>query len=207
MSFPIFTSEDFEVFTVQGLEPRMEQLIAQVRPKLTIMGQQLSPCLSALCGEEMFPHVAKHARRTINPPDDTWVAWAPNRRGYKAYPHFQVGLWSTHLFVQFAIIYESNNKIVFAEQLEKQLDNIRGTIPEHFFWSLDHMQPGVTLHSQMTDESFMQLIYKLRHVKKSEIMCGIQIQRDDPILTDGTALEARIEQTFEQVLPLYQLSI
>ena len=37
-------------------------------------------------------HVAKHARRSVNPPIDTWVAFAPNKRGYKMLPHFQIGL-------------------------------------------------------------------------------------------------------------------
>jgi uncharacterized protein YktB (UPF0637 family) len=206
MSFPTFTSKDFEVFTIDGLEPRMKQLIAQVRPKLTSMGESLSPYLSTLCGEEMFPHVAKHARRTINAPNDTWVAWANNKRGYKAHPHFQVGLWSTHLFIQFAIIYESNNKTIFASHLEEQLSRIRSTIPDHFFWSMDHMQPDVTLQQDMDDKSFEQIIYKLKHIKKSEALCGIQIMQDDPILLNSNALEAKIEQTFEQVLPLYRLS-
>jgi uncharacterized protein YktB (UPF0637 family) len=206
LPFPTFTSEDFDVFKIGGLEPRMKALIALVRPKLTAMGQTVSPYLSALCGEEMFPHVARHARRTINPPNDTWVAWANNKKGYKAHPHFQVGLWSTHLFIQFAIIYESNNKAIFAEHFTEQLMEIRAMIPGSFFWSLDHMQPEVTLHREMNDETFGQLIHKLKHIKKAEALCGIEIKRDDPILLDPNALEAKIESTFRQVMPLYKIA-
>ena len=72
-----FTDQDFDVFSVPGLEARMEVLIERVRPKLEALGAELSPYVSALAGEEMFVHVAKHARRTVNPPIDTWVAWAP----------------------------------------------------------------------------------------------------------------------------------
>jgi uncharacterized protein YktB (UPF0637 family) len=36
--------------------------------------------------------VARHARRTVNPPDDTWVAFAPDRRGYKKHCHFKVAV-------------------------------------------------------------------------------------------------------------------
>ncbi|WP_397261357.1 DUF1054 family protein [Peribacillus simplex] len=32
--------------------------------------------MSVLTGDEMYPHVAKHARRKVNPPNDTWVAFA-----------------------------------------------------------------------------------------------------------------------------------
>ncbi|MEI0738277.1 DUF1054 family protein [Paenibacillus sp. JTLBN-2024] len=86
MPFEGFHSKDFEVFNVPGLEPRMEALIANVRPKLEELGREMAPFLSALCGEEMFPHVAKHARRTINPPNDTWVAWAASKEGIKRCP-------------------------------------------------------------------------------------------------------------------------
>src|SRR5690606_12482306 len=66
----IFTASDFDVFTIPGLEPRMEALIANVRPKLTTLGTALAPDLTAAVGMEMFPHVAKHARRTVHAPND-----------------------------------------------------------------------------------------------------------------------------------------
>src|SRR4029453_11001355 len=37
-------------------------------------------------------HVAKHMRRTVNPPDDTWVAFAADKRGYKKHCHFKVAV-------------------------------------------------------------------------------------------------------------------
>jgi uncharacterized protein YktB (UPF0637 family) len=200
-----FTSKDFDVFTIPGLEARMEALIAEVRPKLEALGSHIAPYLSTLCGEEMYPHVAKHARRTVNPPDDTWVAWAHNKRGYKAHPHFQVGMWSTHLFIQFAIIYESNqHKKLFANYLENNLTSVMKSVPKSYFWSLDHMKPEVTLHQDMSKEDFAVMIDKLKHVKKSEIMCGIQIDQNDPAASNGDELINKIEQTFETLLPLYR---
>lgn len=125
MTFPGFAQEDFEALTVPGLEGRMEAIISRIRPKLETLGTELAPYLSALCGEEMYPHVAKHARRTVNPPNDTWVAWAASKRGYKALPHFQVGLFPTHLFIIFAVIYESPNKLVFANYLDKHAAKVK----------------------------------------------------------------------------------
>ncbi|WP_284638840.1 YktB family protein [Paenibacillus silviterrae] len=206
MTFPGFTQDDFDVFTIPGLEPRMEALIANVRPKLHQLGDLVGPHLTALCGEEMFPHVAKHARRTINPPNDTWVAWAHNKKGYKAHPHFQVGMWSTHVFIQFALIYESPNKASFAEKLEQQWNTIRTQLPAHYVWSLDHMQPEGIRHEEMTEERFADLVRKLKHVKKSEALCGLTIDRHDPVLTDGKQFLNVVERTFETVLPLYRLS-
>jgi uncharacterized protein YktB (UPF0637 family) len=200
-----FTPEDFNVFTIDGLDARMEALIATVRPKLEVLGSHVAPYLSTICGEEMFPHVAKHARRTVNPPDDTWVAWAHNKRGYKAHPHFQVGMWSTHLFIQFAIIYESDrHKAIFANYMENNLTELKNIVPGHFFWSLDHMKPEVTLHQDMSREDFAEMIEKVKRIKKSEIMCGIQIDRHDPAASNEELLTRKIESTFETLLPLYR---
>lgn len=141
MNFTGFHSQDFDSLTVPGLEPRMEAIIANIRPKLEALGGTLAPYLSALCGEEMFPHVAKHARRTINPPEDTWIAWSSSKRGYKALPHFQVGMFSTHLFIIFAVIYESPNKETIARYLEKHTAKVDKLVPADFYWSTDHMNP------------------------------------------------------------------
>lgn len=206
MTFPLFEQEDFDVFRIPGLQPRMEALIRLVRPKLTAIGELLVPTLSAQCGEPMFPHVAKHARRTVHPPADSWVAWSNNRRGYKAHPHFQLGLWPTHLFVQFAIIYESERKLPFADRLEQQLPEVLQAIPAHFRWSLDHMQPETVAHADLNEEAFAAMADKWRRVKKAEAICGIHIERDDPILRDAGKLSGLVEQTFMQLQPLYRLA-
>ncbi|MFC3748731.1 YktB family protein [Paenibacillus sp. GCM10012306] len=206
MPFTGFTEEDFDVFHIPGLEPRMDALIARVRPKLTDLGSELVPVLSALCGEEMFPHVAKHARRTVHAPNDTWVAWGPNKRGYKALPHFQVGMFHSHLFVVFAIIYESSNKTVFAEALNRHRKAIRQQLPGNYFWSTDHLDPRGTLQAEMGDKQYDELARKLKEVKKAEVTCGLRIDRDDPILSDGDKLLHVIQETFETLLPLYRYS-
>lgn len=206
MAFTGFNEQDFDVFGVPGLEPRMEMLIRNVRPKLEAVGAQLAPFITSICGEEMFPHVAKHARRTVNPPNDTWVAWAPSKRGYKAYPHFEVGMFASHLFIVFAIIYESPHKGTFARQLDKQLQDIRNHLPGHYYWSMDHMAPQGTAHADMTEEQFHRLIDKLTHVKKSEVVCGLRLERDDPRVQDGEQLLKLIRATFQHLLPLYKMA-
>lgn len=205
VSFTGFDKRDFEVFEIEGLEPRMEALIDRVRPKLHLLGDKLSGYLGELCGEEMFPHVAKHARRTVNPPNDTWVAFANNKRGYKAYPHFQIGLWSTHVFVQFAIIYECPNKNTFAERALSELGSIRKSLPSAYVWSKDHMVPTGMLHSDLSDEELAELFTRLKTVKASELTCGIHIGRSDALVSDGEAFVKRAQEVFATLLPLYRM--
>lgn len=205
-TFQGFESADFDVFAIEGLEPRMETLIQNVRPKLTALGELLQPHLSTLCGEEMYVHVAKHARRTVNPPKDTWVAWAANKRGYKALPHFEVGMFGSHVFVVFAIIYESPRKNDFGRAMAAELSKVKKTIPDHFYWSADHMSPHTTPQSELSDDELMEMATRLETVKKSEIICGLRIEHDDELLRDGDRFVQTVEQTFEQLLPLYKMA-
>src|SRR2546425_48052 len=87
-----FVTGDFKVFDVEGFRPRMAELRSRVRPKLEVLGKSLAPSVSRSLGGEVFAHVAKHARRTVNPPDDTWVAFSPDARGYKKHCHFKVAV-------------------------------------------------------------------------------------------------------------------
>src|SRR5204862_37878 len=87
-----FVTADFKVFDAKGFQPRMAELRSRVRPKLEVLGKSLAPAVSRSLGGEVFAHVAKHARRTVNPPDDTWVAFSPDARGYKKHCHFKVAV-------------------------------------------------------------------------------------------------------------------
>lgn len=206
MSFNGFNNQDFDVFKVEGLDERMEALIKYVRPKLEFLGETLAPQISELVKEDMYHHVAKHARRTVNPPKDTWVAWANNKRGYKQHPHFQVGLWETHVFAWFALIYESPVKAEFAQRALPEVSSIKKSIPNHFVWSVDHMQPQVISNKDVSEEDLTNMLERLKNVKKSELLCGIHIDRHDPILSDGQALQKLFIDTFETVTPLYRLA-
>ncbi len=80
-----FTQDDLEVFSIPDFAKRMAGLKAKIRPKLEALGEELGPALMTAFKQEFFAHTAKHMRRTVNPPDETWVALGPESRGYKAY--------------------------------------------------------------------------------------------------------------------------
>ncbi|MFT4416062.1 YktB family protein [Fredinandcohnia humi] len=206
MTFTGFTKEDFDVFTIDGLENRMNALIQHVRPKLEELGTYFAPTLSSLTGDEIFPHVAKHARRTINPPKDTWVAFASNNRGYKMLPHFQIGLWNTHLFVWFAVIYEAPIKAQFGTTLLENTKAIQKKIPNHFVWSVDHTQPDVVSQKELNEHELEKMFKRLQTVKKAEILCGINLTREEVINMGAEQLLKTIDKTFRNLLPLYQLA-
>ncbi|WP_018132672.1 YktB family protein [Effusibacillus pohliae] len=202
--FTGWEQEDFAVFEIEGLGPRMEALKARVRPKFEAIGAALAPDLSAHYGEEFFVHVAKHARRTTNPPNDSWVSFAANPRGYKMMPHFQIGLWATHAFVQFAIIYECVNKREFGEKLARNWPAIKAEIPPHMLWYDDHVKPEPVPHTEM-DEKIGDFTRRLMHNKNGELLVGIEIPREEAVAMSGEAFLDKARQTIFELAPLYTL--
>ncbi|AYC29112.1 YktB family protein [Paenisporosarcina cavernae] len=201
---PAFTKSDFEVFEVDGLEQRMQALTEIVRPKFQQFGDRYKTYFTESFGNEFHVHIAKHLRRTVNPPKDSWVALAPNKRGYKAIPHFQIGLWGSHAFIILAVIYEAKDKSLMAERLLKKLPTLK-KLPADFVVSGDHMSPeGVTL-KDAKKEILESLLVRLRDVKKGEFVIGRHIPREEAITMSDEEFAKLIEETFEKLLPVYNI--
>lgn len=207
MTIPSFTEQDFHVFQIQGLEQRMDGLKNQIRPKFELFGEAISSFLTTQLKQDTFVHIAKHARRTVNPPDETWVAWSTNNRGYKAHPHFQLGLRDTELFAYFALIYESEQKPTFARKLKEQLSEIWPNIPTSYYLSLDHTKPDITPIKEMAEGDVVQALDRLENVKKAEFLIGMVLPRAEVTKTSGDQLVQQVEKTFSNLLPIYRLAV
>ncbi|MCM3787700.1 DUF1054 domain-containing protein [Domibacillus indicus] len=203
MNFTGFTEEDFQVFQINGLTERMTAIQERIQPKFNQLGSALADDLAALLGQEMFLHIARHARRKVNPPNDTWLAVADNKRGYKQHPHFQVGLFDDHVFVWLAFIYELPRKKEIAQTFLTHQQMLHNTIPTDYVVSLDHLKKDAQTWEELDVE---QALERFRDVKKAELLIGRHIQADDPVLQDGKALYTLIKETFETLLPIYQLA-
>lgn len=199
-----WTEQDFDVFSIDGLDARMEALRSQVRPKFEQLGHYFADMLSAQGTGEFFPHVAKHARRTVNPPKDSWVAFAPAKRGYKALPHFQIGLWGTHVFIIIAVIYENPDKKGIAERLLANLTTITA-LPPSYIVSGDHMKPEAHEIGEIQQEGIEQLLERLQAVKKGEFLVGRHLSRKEATTLSEDDFMNYAEETFQQLFPIYEL--
>ncbi|MEK5230971.1 DUF1054 domain-containing protein [Lysinibacillus sp. FSL K6-0232] len=201
-----WTTKDFNVFTIDGLEQRMDALNTHVRPKFHQLGEDFSTYFSSQLGEEFFSHVAKHARRTVNPPKDSWVAFAPYKRGYKSLPHFQIGLWHTHLFIVLAIIYEAPQKNIMAERLIAHKALLE-QLPDDFIVSGDHMSAAAIALQEAKEDKLDALLVRLRDVKKGEFLVGRHIPKEQAVQLSANELAQTIEETFNHLLPIYNVII
>lgn len=115
-----FNRADFQVFEVEGFNERMAELYAKVRPKLLRLGDELAPELARKLHLEFFPHVAKHARRTVNPPPETWCAFGPSPKGYKRYPYLGLCISRFGLHARVVVKSEADRRTEMSATLQRK---------------------------------------------------------------------------------------
>ncbi|UXV46450.1 YktB family protein [Staphylococcus aureus] len=197
-----FKPKNFKAFNVEGLDARMEALNEYIRPQLHELGEYFSDFFTSQTGETFYPHVAKHARRSVNPPKDTWVAFATNKRGYKMLPHFQIGMFEDQLFVMFGIMHEAKDKATRAKVFERKFKAIQ-QLPDDYRVCLDHMKPDKPFIKDLTDDDLKEAIQRAINVKKGEFFIARAITPQDKSLKSDKAFIAFLEETFDQFLPFY----
>ena len=141
-----FTRDDFAVFRIEDFSARMNEIYARIRPRLLRLGAQLAPELGRKLHLEFFPHIAKHARRTANPPPETWAAFGPSPKGYKRYGYLALCVSGAGLHARAVVKSEADGRAQMADEilaragdLQKSWRGIRigryddwdfGTLPE-----------------------------------------------------------------------------
>ncbi|PSR33695.1 MAG: DUF1054 domain-containing protein [Sulfobacillus benefaciens] len=202
--FPGFSQADFDVFLIPEFHERMSHLRREIRPKLAKLGDDLAPKLEPLAGHPLFPHTASHARRRVNPPEDTWVAFSRSERGYKRYAHFEVGICLDYVFVRFVVKPEGeDDKPMLEQYLESrglQAFDLRD--PSPIYWYRD--DHGVDPYPiEAIDQSKMREIVQKTKVKSHGFTVGVTIPRTDPIVA-GAALVTRSYNAITHLSPLYR---
>ncbi|HUY38508.1 MAG TPA: DUF1054 family protein [Candidatus Binataceae bacterium] len=126
-----FTQSDFRIFEIEGFSARMEQIAARVRPRLTRLGAELAPELGRKLHLEFFPHVAKHMRRTVNPPAETWTAWGPSPKGYKRYGYLALCISRLGIHARVVVKSDADNRDEMARRIAAKSSalakSLRGT--------------------------------------------------------------------------------
>jgi uncharacterized protein YktB (UPF0637 family) len=206
MTFTGFAPNDFAAFKIDGLEDRMHAIRERIQPKFKILGGMLCNEISMLAGNAMFLHIARHARRKVNAPKDTWLAICNNNRGYKQHPHFQVGLFDDHVFVWFALIYEMPHKKAIAESYLRQLSKIKKLVPKDYVISFDHMQKEAVAAGKFTTKEWKHELERFRDIQKVELLIGRHFLADDPILKDGEAFSREAKAIVQSLFPLYTIA-
>jgi uncharacterized protein YktB (UPF0637 family) len=198
----MFTEKDFDVFTIDGLDPRMAEIRAEIQPKFQELDDYFAEKLGEKLETEFFVHIAQHRRRTVYPPENTWSALSQKKRGYKMEAHFQLGIWPEYLFMWLSLIDNPKNEKEIAQAF---LDNPKlfKQLPDDVYVSIDHTQPQV---ERLNEVDLEKLLVRFRDVKKGEFQIGRIIEKTDPVLNDPEKAREYMLQTYEALVPLYQLA-
>jgi uncharacterized protein YktB (UPF0637 family) len=208
MASAAFNAADFRVFDVKGFQPRMGEIRVRIRPKLEAMGHSLLPAVSRATGGPAFPHVAKHARRTVNPPDDTWVAFGPDVRGYKKHCHFKVAVSRHCVRFLFEVGPEHADKKRWgaawkrsAGRLGPVLRRVRGLA---WFENEHDEEPAAPL-VDVPVERLAQLAEELTRTRDGQVVLGRVVTAEEAgRWTEAQYRNAALE-TFRALAPLYRL--
>ena len=143
-----FTPVDFEVFKVEGFNERMQQIYGHVRPKLLRLGDELAPAIARRLHMEFFPHIAKHARRTVNPPPETWAAFGPSPKGYKRFGYLALCISGAGVHARAVVKSEADRRpemgLLLKERSAHLAKEFNGTgIARYDRWDFRHMPEAV----------------------------------------------------------------
>ena len=196
-----FKVRDFQVFAVDGFNTRMELLYRYVRPKLVKLGGDLAPELSRKLELEFFPHVAKHARRTVNPPDETWAAFGPSPKGYKRYGYLALSISGAGLHARAVVKSEADSRGEMANEIRAHATDLaksfRGTkIGRYEKWNF-HNLPSMT----SSDRAFFETIADDLATKTGALDIGFGWSVSDSLRLDRSELL----DAWSELGPLYRL--
>lgn len=202
--FAGFSKLDFDVFLIPEFHERMSALRTQVRPKLAMLGDDLAPRLEEITGHPMYPHTASHARRRVNPPDDTWVAFSRSERGYKRYAHFEVGICLDYVFVRFVVKPESDeDKASFLQYLDQQgLEALMLKDPDPIYYYQDDHGQGAENVKNLSGEDLSDILHRTG-LKSRGFTLGLVFNRENPLLRSAEFV-TRAHNAIRHLSPLYE---
>lgn len=193
----MYDESDFIIFEDLTLQGRLGKIREFIDPKFEKTGEQLHDYFSKQ-GLQVYQHVAKHARRTVNPPVDTWIAFGPNKRGYKKDPHFELGFWDDRMFLKLCLLSESKANPFNAKYLQDSEAAIQ-QLNDKYGVSGDHTTKGMQLL-----ENTSNYIDRYSKVKSAEFMVGIEWPRHDGFFSNEDQFDI-IQSTIADLINIYQI--
>jgi uncharacterized protein YktB (UPF0637 family) len=209
LPFTGFTEEDFNVFELSGFEARMPVLKAKITPKLKELGAELLPALQRGISPQLHTHVAQHLRRSVNAPEETWVAFSRDTRGYKPYMHFRVAINSEGVKVVCFMEEYADDKPTFAQNLQRNARPLAGYLQEHpHIRSHDHeANYGKLLDGRLLSEAdAVQLADRLTKVKSQHANFDIRYSRTDSVVRSAE-LPGAVLEAIKDLAPLYRMGV
>jgi uncharacterized protein YktB (UPF0637 family) len=208
MAFTGFIAKDFQVFAIPDFPGRMAAIRGQIQPKLFALAEEIGPNLKPIVGSEAFPHVAKHMRRTVNPPDDTWVAFGPEKRGYKKAQHFKVAISRHSIRFLFEIGPEYADKAKWAQAWQRQAARLTAKLRKAAglgWYKNEHDEEPASLLKSLSSDEIGKLAGELTRRKDGQLVLGRRLDPAEVLRLNPGAFMRTALDVFRVLAPLYRL--
>jgi uncharacterized protein YktB (UPF0637 family) len=186
----------------------MTQIRERIRPKLETLGHSLASAIQRTVGDETFIHVAKHMRRTVNPPDDTWVAFAADRRGYKKHAHFKVAVSRNCVRFLFEVGPEHAEKKHWAAAWKKSAPKIGPVLRrvKGLAWfKNEHDETPAAALGDLTPEQLGGLADEVVRTRDGQLVLGRAVTAEEAARWTEAQYRGAALETFRALAPLYRL--
>lgn len=196
----MFNQSSFDIFSINGLEPRMAAIREEIQPIFQRVGEVLEERIAVSTGKPCYLHIAQHRRRTAYAPDNTWCAISTQKRGYKMEPHFQLGIWQGYVYLYLSMIDQPKSKPFLAKFLVENSKELT-QLPMQFVFSKDHTEPSF---QSITEPAFQQAILRFQNVKKSELEIGQVFLKSQFQTASNQQMLNDFLSVIDALMPLYQ---
>jgi uncharacterized protein YktB (UPF0637 family) len=196
-----FLRRDFDVFAIEEFSARMAKLDELIDPRLVKLGVELAPELSRTLRMEFFPHIAKHIRRTQNPPAETWAAFGPSRAGYKRYGFLALCISGAGIHARAVVQPQAGNRPEMARSIKSKSAELqksfRGTrIQQYTNWDCRELPKPAAAGADFFDRLGDALAQKSG---------GIDLGFGWPVRDALTVDRAEVLDAFRELEPLYRV--
>ena len=194
----MFKELHFQAFDQMDAQEALHHIRRYIQPQLRKYGHVIHEAIIESTMFDQLPvHVAKHIRRKVTPPFNTWVSIGGDGRGYKKYGHVQLGMNQQYVFLVLALIdhppYES--EILSAW---KAKGNIITSLPEDFVFIFDHTDyPWVPLQ----EITWTALEQRSQISHKADIMIGRLLERATIDTMTEASFQAWMIDTLHHLVP------
>jgi len=208
VEFTGFQAEAFELFSLPDFASRMEAIRSTLRPTLQALGQDLCGPLEEILGAPLFPHVAQHMRRRVNPPEETWTAFARDRRGYKRWAHCRLAVSGRGVRATFFVEDDADDKPRFGAALAGSAAEILARIgPEAPVEWYTLGDSGPLPHARVTPATLEELGARLQRLKTLKFQAGVSLPREEALRMAAEQFETWTLGQFRLLKPLYAAAL
>jgi uncharacterized protein YktB (UPF0637 family) len=199
--------EDFEIFRIEDPDERADVLEGQLAPKLRNLGRQMAAGLSRVTGRDLHFHVSKVARRRGVPPEEVFIAFCENPKGFRGIPYLAIAVTRGQLHARVAVRGESGRTAAMKRALEREAPNLarKGKpfrkLRQYCNWNFEELPEIAPAHSPAFWQELAAELEPLTRGRTPAVDVGVAWPREEArSLAVGDVLGA-----FRDLAPLYKI--